>query len=97
MRVSRSNGCKFVNGCCNPFERVVILTERIPEQLARLLKSFERIQIFCERLLQLFRTGGDFNRTDTRTLVYSYHNYVFVGHGTMAHMPWLLNQSKLAK
>ena len=42
--ISRSNGCKFLrNGCHNPFERVMILTERIPERLARLLKWFEQI------------------------------------------------------
>ena len=44
----------------------MILTERIPERLARLLKSFERMQILGERMSQPIRTGGDFNRTDTR-------------------------------
>ena len=38
----------------------MILTERIPERLARLLKWFEQIS-------QPARTVGDFNRTDTRT------------------------------
>ena len=43
------------------------LTERIPERLTRLLKSFERMQIFWERMSQPVQTGGDFNRMDTRT------------------------------
>lgn len=71
-QVVRTDAFFFLNGCRNPFEQAVILTGRIPERLARLLMSFERMLKPFERIASRsngWRTASKRNSIRKRELV----------------------------